>query len=219
MGRLALLCVALALAACTGPRLPFEKEAPVSGSQTKLVNPPWETLVKAGPGADKELDLETLNGPLAQPAPPPVAAVDTPPSLAEDEVVSKQPPISKPGKKGVVITAVAVPQVSGGNAKANADLTEAMRQVLREAGWKVVYAPAPDALTIRGKVNVAAPQGQTQNVKLSWNVKAPDGKILGDISQSNDIAAGSLAGGWGDNARYATEAAAEGIFKLIQKYK
>jgi hypothetical protein len=215
-----MLAVALTLAACSGPRFPFEKDAPAKGAPTQLVNPPWETLVRAGPGADKDLDLETLNGPLTQPAPPPVAAVDAPPSLAEEEVAEKKSqPISKPEKQGVVIKAVAVPSVMGADGKGNQELTEAMRQVLRDAGWAVVKAPAANALTIRGKVKLGTAQGQTQNVKLDWSVTSPDGKVLGSISQANDVEAGSLQAGWGENARYATEAAAEGIFKLIQKYK
>jgi hypothetical protein len=42
---------------------------------------------------------------------------------------------------------------------------------------------------------------------------------LGDIKQNNPVPAGSLDKGWGDNAGFATQAAAEGIFKLIEKYR
>jgi hypothetical protein len=210
---LLLLC-AFALVACSGPRLPFEKELPASSA---MINPPWETLVKAGPGADKELDLETLNGPNGQlagasnPAPPEqVAVADKVPAPPQE------PP---PKKKGVAIKAVAVPAVQGATGPGNTDLTKAMRQVLREAGWTVVNSPAPDALTIRGKVKAARANGNTQNVKLEWVVTSPDGNRLGDIAQANDVEAGSLDKGWGENARFATEAAAEGIFKLIQKYR
>jgi hypothetical protein len=212
---------ALLVAACSGPRLPFEKDLPTSSA---MVTPPWETLVKAGPGADKELDLETLNGPGGQLAgspaitPPPVAAVEE----ASPQVDSRQEALNnpdKPVKKGVVIKSVAVPQVEGAAGTGNADLTVAMRQVLREAGWPVVNAPAPDAITIRGKVSMASPSGASQTIKLQWVVSSPDGKRLGDIAQSNDVETGSLNRGWGENARFASEAAAEGIFKLIQGYR
>ncbi len=71
---------AVLLAGCSGPRLPFEKEAPQSA---EMVKPPWEAFVKAGPGAENELDLETLNGPssAAATSPEPVA----PPPTAVDE--------------------------------------------------------------------------------------------------------------------------------------
>jgi hypothetical protein len=210
---LLLLCV-FALAACSGPRLPFEKELPASSA---MINPPWETLVKAGPGADKELDLETLNGPNGQRSGTSNSAPPEQVAVADKAPVSLEAPPST--KKGVAIKAVAVPAVQGATGSGNTDLTKAMRQVLREAGWTVVNAPAPDALTIRGKVKTARANGNTQNVKLEWVVTSPDGKRLGDIAQANDVEAGSLDKGWGENARFATEAAAEGIFKLIQKYR
>jgi hypothetical protein len=212
------LC-AVFLVACSGPRLPFEKDLP---AQDAMVSPPWEALVEAGPGAEKELDLETLNGPGGQfagatPAPPPVVAP------SQDSIVEQQPKTepqtTTEKKQGVVIKAVAVPQVQGARGSGNADLTAAMRQVLREAGWPVVNAPAPDALTIRGNVKTATANGPTQNVKLEWVVTAPNGKRLGNIAQSNEVEAGSLDKGWGENARFATEAAATGIFQLIQGYR
>jgi hypothetical protein len=208
-----LLLCAFLLVACSGPRLPFEKDLP---AQDAMISPPWEALVKAGPGAEKELDLETLNGPGGQfageatPPPPEVAVNQPPPELIEPK---------KPQKPGIVIKSVAVPTVQGATGSGNADLTKAMRQVLREAGWPVVNTPAPDALTIRGKVKTSPANGATQNVSLEWVISTPDGKRLGDIAQANDVQAGSLDKGWGENARFATEAAAEGIFKLIQGYR
>jgi hypothetical protein len=212
--RLLLVFISLLLFGCSGPRLPFEKELP---AQSQIINPPWEALVKAGPGADKDLDLETLNGPNTTALPQ-----QPPPLIAEAEAAGEEepaPPPSKSTKKGVEIKSVAVPAVQGADGRGNKELTDAMRQVLREAGWPVVNAPAANALTIRGKVNTSAAAGGTQTIKLQWIITTPDGKQLGDISQANDVPAGSLDGGWGENARFATEAAADGIFKLIQKYR
>jgi hypothetical protein len=212
--RYTLLILALLLAACTSRTLPFEKEGPLTGSSAELVRPPWETFVKAGPGAEKELDLETLNGPGGT-----FASGTTPEEPTEQQVAQNEPPpkpAKKSDKKGTVIAAVAVPPVQGNGGK---ELTAAMRQVLRDAGWPVINAPREDALTIRGKVTLAKPKGATQNVKLVWSVFTPDGKKLGDVNQSNDLPAGSLAKGWGDNARYATEAAAEAVAKLVQGYR
>ncbi len=211
---------AVLLVACSGPRLPFEKDLP---AQDAMVSPPWEALVQAGPGADKELDLETLNGPGGQfggaaSAPPPAAAPPEQLAVAGQKQAEAEPDAGKK-KTGVVIKAVAVPAVQGAMGSGNADLTAAMRQVLRDAGWPVVNAPAPDALTIRGQVKIGAAKGPTQNVKLQWIVTTPDGKRLGDIAQANDIEAGSLDKGWGENARFASEAAATGIFKLIEGYR
>lgn len=210
--RFSVLGLALLLAACTGPTLPFEKDLP---AESTIVRPPWEALVQAGPGAENELDLETLNGPNASVQPPPLIAEA---EAAGQEEVAPQSPPKKPDKNAVAIKSVAVPSVQGAAGQGNAELTQAMRQVLRDAGWPVVNAPAANALTIRGKVK-SVKAGAVETVQLAWIVTTPDGKVLGDISQSNDVPAGSLDKGWGENARFATEAAATGIFKLIQNYR
>jgi hypothetical protein len=209
---LLLLFSALMLVACSGPSLPFEKDLP---AQSSIVNPPWEALVQAGPGAENELDLETLNGPDAAVPPPPLIAEA---EAAGQDQVEPLPAPKKPDKNAVAIKAVAVPSVQGAAGQGNAELTQAMREVLRNAGWPVVNAPNASALTIRGKVK-SVRTGAVETVQLAWVVTTPDGKTLGDISQSNEVPAGSLDKGWGENARLATEAAATGIFKLIQNYR
>jgi hypothetical protein len=196
--------------------LPFEKEQP-SGDLS--VRPPWEALVQAGPGAENDLDLETLDGPLAtapaieeasdaQAADVPVSAPEPPP--APDR------PAQKPAAKGPAIKSVAVPSVTGAKGKGNSELTAAMRAVLKEAGWPVLAGRQEDSLLITGQVSLAAPAGDSQTVKLVWTVAAPDGAVLGRIVQENQVEAGTLDQGFGETARYAAEGAAEGIFKLIQ---
>jgi hypothetical protein len=220
MGRYFIFVVVLLLAACTRQLLPFEKE---TVSSSDLVRPPWETLVKAGPGADKDIDYETLDGPDAQltNAPTPPGAVEEPdvPQQAEEAPPPEKASVGKKSKKVVAIKSVAVPRVSGAKGKGNAELTKAMRDVLRESGWPVLEGPREDAVVIRGKVTLGAVKGDLQNVKIKWSVATADGQKLGDVDQSNDVPAGSLDSSWGENARYASEAAAEGIFKLIQGYR
>jgi hypothetical protein len=189
---------------------PFSKEQPLS-IRDPLVTPPWQAMVKAGPNASKDIDLETLNGPLPQSTLAAQQTADVPP-VAEPEPEQK----AEVPDNRVAITSVAVLAVLG---DANSELTKAMRDVLSGAGWKVKSAPAKDALTIRGTVQIGKPQGATQQVKLSWIVASPDGKALGTINQANNVPAGSLARGWGDNARPAAEAAATGIFDLINKFR
>jgi hypothetical protein len=207
-----MIVAVLLLAGCSGPRLPFEKDLPAESS---IVNPPWEALVQAGPGAEKDLDLETLNGPATAQMPPPLIAET---EAAGQEDVAPKLQAKKPGKNAVAIKAVALPAVQGALGQGNRELTAAMGAVLREAGWPVVSTPAANALTIRGKVKITR-SGSTDLVKLQWIVTTPDGKVLGDVSQANPVAAGSLDKGWGENARFASEAAATGIFKLIQNYR
>ncbi len=117
------------------------------------------------------------------------------------------------------IDKVALVGVTGSPGRGNDELYRAMRKVLRDAGWPVVDKPGKTALSISGRVALAAPKSGVQQVKLAWAVTLPTGKILGTVRQSNDVPAGSLNQGWGRTAGYAAEAAAEGIFNLVEQVR
>jgi hypothetical protein len=117
------------------------------------------------------------------------------------------------------INAVIVLPVSGAPGTGNADLTRAMRRTLSEAGWPVLTSPRDNALTILGHVKLGPKQAKNQEVALAWTVKTPDGNTLGTVKQANIVPAGSLEGGFGDNALFATQAAASGIYDLVKKYR
>lgn len=117
------------------------------------------------------------------------------------------------------IRAVAVVPVKGSPGPGDAELTSAMRRTLSEAGWPVVSKPQADALTIEGRVKLTGKDAKTQSVALRWLVKTPDGKVLGDVKQANDVPAGSLDAGWGGAATAVAEAAATGIFDVVKRYR
>jgi hypothetical protein len=210
MQKLFALIFLILLTACSAPQLPLSKAEPLTVSPDALVRPPWETYVQAGPGAEKDIDLETLNGPQVAPAPE---------ALPAETPVAPEPMKTPPKPGDTVIKAVAVLPVTGAKGRGNAELTNAMRKVLKDAGWPVLSAPRADALTIQGSVVMDAAQNGQQPVHLTWAVHTPKGKNLGDIKQNNGVPAGSLDQGWGENAGFATQAAAEGIFKLIEGYR
>jgi hypothetical protein len=213
-----LIFIVLLLAGCGSLPQPFSKDQPLS-MKDPLVAPPWQAMVKAGPKASTEIDLETLNGPLRAPQ---TASADAAPQSSaqapEPQPTPQSTPLPTPNGR-VAITSVAVLAVEGGGPKSNRELTDAMRDTLSGAGWTVRNTPAKDALTIRGQVSIAKAEGRTQAIRLSWTVAKPDGAALGTISQANSVPAGSLDKGWGENARAATEAAATGIFDLINKFR
>lgn len=209
--RVFLLLVLAFLAGCAS-NLPLAKEAPLPAQQDSLIRPPWEAYVKAGPGAENDVDLETLNGPQVAASPPVEAvAAEVQPAPIKDTA------LSKPGSEQ--IKAVAVLPVIGGNSKGNQQLTAAMRKVLADAGWEVLSKPRKDALSIQGRVATDPPLAGRQMVHLQWLVSTPAGKNLGDVKQDNAVPDGSLNAGWGENAGYAAQGAAEGIFKLIEKFR
>jgi hypothetical protein len=211
MARALVLLALAALAGCAS-NLPLAKDAPLPASQNALVRPPWEAYVKAGPDAENDVDLETLNGPQV--------AAAAPAEAAAPEVQTEPKKDAAPPKSGAEqIKAVAVLPVIGGNAKGNQQLTVAMRKVLVDAGWDVLEKPRKDALSIQGRVATDPPLAGRQMVHLQWFVSTPAGKNLGDVKQDNAVPDGSLNAGWGENAGYAAQGAAEGIFKLIEKFR
>jgi hypothetical protein len=113
------------------------------------------------------------------------------------------------------IDKVALIGVTGSPGKGNDELYRAMRKVLRQAGWPVVKQPGKSTLAITGRVDLEQSSNGVQQVKLAWAVMLPTGKVLGTVRQANDVPAGSLNEGWGQTAGFAAEAAAEGIFKLV----
>lgn len=205
-----LVLVALMLTACVNGKGGF--------NSNPLVAPPWEAFVRAGPGAEGDIDLETLNGPTKIVLDQPQAGAIPPTDVAQTPQEPSAPERSE-NPNAVAIKAVAVVPVQGGSDTANGELTAAMRDTLRKAGWPVLEAPRADALTIKGQMQLAKPKGGLQTVTLIWDVSTPQGKSLGDLSQSNDVPQGSLDKGWGENATYAAQAASDGIFKLIEGYR
>jgi hypothetical protein len=184
MNRFFAALVLFFLTACSGPQLTLSDDAPRTVAPDSLVSPPWEALVKAGPGAEKDIDFETLNGPQVAAAPAPV---ETP--------VTSEPAPTPPKPGDTVIKAVAVLPVTGAG---GSELTAAMRKVLKDAGWPVISSKRADALTLQGSATLdPAMNGQ----------------------QNNAVPAGSLISGWGENAGFATQAAATGIFKLIDGFR
>ena len=221
-----IIFVATMLVGCSANNMMLEKSAPQPVAQDSLIHPPWEALVKAGPGAEKDIDLETLNGPqaaspadVAAASPPAVAvlAQASPHAIAASPQSSPPPTAPKPG--ATAIKAVAVLGVDGASSQANRELTEAMRKVLTDAGWPVLSVARKDALSIKGHVVLDPAQGPNQGVHLSWQVASPKGKVLGTVDQNNQVPAHSLDGTWGETAQFAAQAAAEGLFKLIGQYR
>ncbi len=207
------------------------------GTQGAGLPPPMETLVKAGPGAEKELDPDLLAG-----LPPPgaagtgqVGALAPAPLAVPPQSVARDRPAPAPAPKAarqksaakgkrpaaarVRIATVAVLPVRGAPGRGNAELTRAMKAVLKKAGWPVVGRPRRDSMIVRGKVSMGRPAAGGQKVKIAWTVKSPTGKVLGVIRQANTVPAGSLDGGFGAAAPAVAEAAADGIFQLVRKLR
>jgi hypothetical protein len=202
------------LIGCSGPQLPLSKNEPAPIND-QLTQPPWETLVEAGPNAYKDVDLETLDGPATaslvdEEAKPSESAVG-------EEVADAKKSVAK-SKNVAAVTAVAVMQVKGAKGQGNAELAAALKAELQKAGWPVVAKRQLDAISVTGLVKSTA-GAEGERVEITWFVHAPDGKLLGDVKQVNDVPKGSLAEGFGPAAMLVAEGAAAGIFELVDKYR
>jgi hypothetical protein len=230
IGMLLLLAIAFSVAGCSGVSQPFGKPEGSNASLNEIL-PPAETFRQAGPGAENDLDYETVYGPGALPPDSTVALANpeqpaNSPTIHQDEPAADAPMAEgaktvaeKPKGNGSEIKAVAVVPVQGAPGQGNAELTAAMRETLSSAGWPVVNSPREDALTVSGVVSLAKPQGAAQKVTLSWTVTTFKGAVLGTIKQANDVPPGSLDKSWGEAAHYATEAGATGIYDLVKRFR
>lgn len=194
-----LLVAAGLLAGCADAPRPFSKATVVPARP-----PPVDHLVEAGPGAEQEIDYETLHGPGR--------------TEAADATPTEEPSTAEAGAEGA-IQGVSITRVSGAGEAGNGELAGALARVLTDAGWPVHEGFPDNALLIEGEVAMGEPKGDAQTVTLRWTVKAPDGQVLGAIQQANDVPAGSLDGSWGEAADHAALAAAQGIFDLVDKLR
>lgn len=186
--------------------------------------PPVDHMVEAGPGAERDVDFETLYGTNALPAADPAlgeADSSLPMQAGAAPVEAGPPPERDPAvsESADAIRAVAVVEVTGATGDGNGELSMALKRVLSGAGWPVEDRPGQGILAIHGNIDVGEPRGKAQKVALRWTVKAPGGQILGTVEQANEVPAGSLDKGWGKAADYAAQAAAEGIFDLVNRLR
>lgn len=208
-------------------------------TQVAGIPPPPDAFVKAGPGAEKDIDFALLHGMTGAPygrygdavraGRAPSASYNTaattaaPETPAEPEQPALDPSQSAmnvtPGPDTTQIRSVAVTGVTGAPGKGNAELALAMRRTLEEAGWPVEAQSAAHAIDVSGEVTLGPKGSGLQRVLLTWTVKMPDGEVLGTIKQANDIEPGSLDRGWGDTAYLAAQAASEGIFELVNQVR
>ncbi len=142
-----------------------------------------------------------------------VKAAATPADLAA--VQPKGAPQTGSIDKPAGLTAL-VPSVTGAPGDGSQALAAALQKELTKNGIALSdQTAAASAYRVEGKVTVGADKDGKQPIEISWNVKDPQGKKLGTVTQKNEIPQGSLDGAWGKTADAAAAAAAQGIIKLL----
>jgi hypothetical protein len=110
-----------------------------------------------------------------------------------------------------------VPNVVGAPGDGSVALTSAIQRELTRSGVSLTETNSAQTYRVEGKVVVGQGQNGKQPIQIDWDVKDPQGKKLGTVSQKNEIPQGSLDGAWGKTADAAASAAAQGIVKLLPK--
>ncbi len=145
----------------------------------------------------------------------PVKAAATPADVATANATRSTPTQTGSIDKQPGVVAL-VPSVTGAPGDGSQALSAALQKELSRNGIALSEAaPGAQAYRVEGKVTVGADKDGKQPIEISWNVKDPQGKKLGTVTQKNEIPQGSLDGAWGKTADAAAAAAAQGIIKLF----
>jgi hypothetical protein len=122
-----------------------------------------------------------------------------------------------PLPKGNINPVITLSPVTGAPGDGDASLARAMGAALQRVKIDLAedQPTAKPDFTLTGTVEVSPPNGQNQQVKVSWALLRPDGSEVGRVNQENAVPAGSLDRAWGDIAYAVTNAAAPGVRQLI----
>ncbi|WP_072396605.1 hypothetical protein [Hyphomicrobium sp. CS1GBMeth3] len=199
-------------------------EEVLSGTQSK---DPWASVtpqvidtISTKTAGSLATWLPSQGGGAVASAAQPTSAGAAPTSYTQTAAVSAQPTATATttgsiGREGKV-TAM-VPSVVGAPGDGSVALTSAIQRELSRSGVSLTDAPSAQTYKVEGKVVVGQGQNGKQPIQIDWDVKDPQGKKLGTVSQKNEIPQGSLDGSWGKTADAAASAAAQGIVKLLPK--
>jgi uncharacterized lipoprotein YmbA len=173
------------------------------------------TPVAAAPAAPAAQGA--LGGPPAATA----AAAPTAPKAAAPAVAAAPPAGPTTGSiGGSGSVAASVPTVVGAPGDGTQSLTSAIQRELTRGGIQLAdNVSAAKAYKVEGRVKLGETRDGKQPITIDWDVKDPQGKKLGTVSQKNEIPQGSLDGAWGKTADAAAAAAAQGILKLLPQQK
>jgi hypothetical protein len=144
----------------------------------------------------------------------PVSTASAPGLAPAGGGVSARPPLTPVSVTGGNMAAI-VPSVVGAPGDGATSLTAALQGELTKNGVPLTQQVSATSYRVEGVVKVGQPKDGKQPIQIDWNVKDPQGKKLGTVSQKNEIPEGSLDGTWGKTADAAAAAAAQGILKLL----
>jgi len=81
----------------------------------------------------------------------------------------------------------------------------------------MVAAPNDEALRLAGEVVVGPKNRLERRLRVRWVVRRPDGSVVGDVRQENDVPVEMLERAWPEIALAIAEGAADGIANLLRE--
>jgi hypothetical protein len=98
-------------------------------------------------------------------------------------------------------------------------LSNALKTALTAKGARVTDGPAAVGWRVECVVTISALSATEDRVQLVWKLLDPDKKEAGTLTQENPVPKGRLGKKWGDVASFAAEAAADGIWQILQQIR
>ena len=114
---------------------------------------------------------------------------------------------------------VRVGRIAGAPGDGNRALALALDVALRAKGAKIAKDQTSALWRVDCKVSVVSIDARQERVKLVWTLVAADGRDVGTLVQENPVQRGRLRKRWGDVATFAAEAAADGIWQVLQQIR
>jgi hypothetical protein len=144
-------------------------------------------------------------------------------SVVGDKVVaalSLPPDAAGAGPAGVADKVrVRIGRIAGAPGDGNRALALALEGALRERGAKIERGQGSGLWRVDCVVTVARLSATEDRVKLVWKLVAADGKEAGTLVQENPVERGRLGRKWGPIAAFAAEAAADGMWQVLQQIR
>lgn len=117
------------------------------------------------------------------------------------------------------VLSVRVGRITGATGDGNRALALALEGALRGKGARIEKDLKAKAWRVDCVVSLARLSAKEDRVKLVWTLVAEDGKPAGTLVQENPVERGRLGRKWGPTAAYAAEAAADGIWQVLQQIR
>lgn len=114
---------------------------------------------------------------------------------------------------------IAVGGISGAPGDGNRALAQSIKAALAAKGVRVSDDRKGGGWRIECVVSVSSLSATEDRVQLVWKLLDPAKKEAGTLTQENPVPKGRLAKKWGEVASFASEAAADGIWQIIQQIR